>query len=306
MIINKLLNMKTKIIFLSFLFFIFSCANDKKNNNLGPIETWNDIEKVSYSIGIDFANMMMTRAKLKKIDHDEFMQGIKDVYSGDSSKYIQDEYHIRLVSSYMSDTNNRDLKDLPVVSYFLGSNIGSMLKPQLEDLSLIAIGQGVQDVYEKNDLSYTLEEAQKFMQEYFQQEHNKKAVENLSISEDFLSKNKNKSGITTTASGLQYKILSSGNGGKKPLATSKVNVHYHGTLINGDVFDSSVDRGEPITFGLNQVIPAWTEGVQLMSEGDKFRFFVHPNLGYGERGAGAKIGPNVVLIFDVELLKIED
>jgi FKBP-type peptidyl-prolyl cis-trans isomerase len=117
----------------------------------------------------------------------------------------------------------------------------------------------------------------------------------------YLDKNKTKPGVKTTASGLQYEVLKSGKGGPKPGPTSRVKVHYHGTLTDGHVFDSSVQRNEPLEIGLNEVIPAWTEGVQMMSVGDKWKFTVPSNLGYGPRGQG-DIPPNAVLIFEVELL----
>ena len=126
---------------------------------------------------------------------------------------------------------------------------------------------------------------------------------NLEKGKAFLSENSSRDGVVTTASGLQYEILTRGENNDHPSATDKVKVHYHGTLIDGTVFDSSVQRNEPISFGLNQVIKGWTEGVQLMSTGDKFRFFIPPNLAYGKRRAGP-IGPGSTLIFDVELLAI--
>ena len=122
--------------------------------------------------------------------------------------------------------------------------------------------------------------------------------------QEFLAENAKKAGIHETSSGLQYEVLVEGEGEVHPSATSKVNVHYHGTMLDGSVFDSSVERNSPISFGLNQVISGWTEGVQLMKAGDKFRFFIHPNLGYGDQAAG-KIEPGSLLIFEVELLKIE-
>ncbi|MCG7560600.1 MULTISPECIES: FKBP-type peptidyl-prolyl cis-trans isomerase [Pseudoalteromonas] len=121
---------------------------------------------------------------------------------------------------------------------------------------------------------------------------------------EFLAQNGQKPGITTTQSGLQYEVMSKGDGDVHPGPTDKVTVHYHGTLLDGSVFDSSVVRGESISFGLNQVIAGWTEGVQLMTVGDKYRFFIGPDLGYGDRAAG-KIAPGSLLIFEVELLGIE-
>jgi len=132
----------------------------------------------------------------------------------------------------------------------------------------------------------------------------KAAVENIAIGKDFLTNNKVVEGIVETASGLQYQVLQQGEAAEHPTASSKVKVHYHGSLLDGTVFDSSVDRGEPISFGLNQVISGWTEGVQLMVVGDKFKFFIPSELGYGNSAAG-KIAPGSLLIFEVELLEIQ-
>ena len=132
---------------------------------------------------------------------------------------------------------------------------------------------------------------------------NEKAAANLKAGQDFLEANKQKPGITALPSGLQYEIITEGTG-KKPLASNKVTCHYHGTLIDGTVFDSSVKRGQPATFPLNMVISGWTEGLQLMPEGSKWRFFIPPHLAYGERQTGAHSGPNSTLIFEVELLGI--
>ncbi|WP_031566458.1 FKBP-type peptidyl-prolyl cis-trans isomerase [Pararheinheimera texasensis] len=139
---------------------------------------------------------------------------------------------------------------------------------------------------------------------YNSMNNQKIAAQNIELGEVFLANNAKRDGVKTTASGLQYEVLHSGNGDKHPTEISTVNVHYHGTLTDGTVFDSSVERGEPISFPLNRVIKGWTEGVQLMKKGDKFRFYIPADLGYGSRSAG-KIPPGSVLIFDVELLAIE-
>ncbi|CAD6366877.1 FKBP-type peptidyl-prolyl cis-trans isomerase [Shewanella putrefaciens] len=131
----------------------------------------------------------------------------------------------------------------------------------------------------------------------------KAAQENIRLGNEFLAQNKAQEGVITTASGLQYQVLAKGDGTIHPKASDTVTVHYHGTLLDGTVFDSSVDRGEPIAFPLNRVIKGWTEGVQLMVVGDKVRFFIPSDLAYGNRSMG-KIGGGSVLIFDVELLKI--
>lgn len=128
-----------------------------------------------------------------------------------------------------------------------------------------------------------------------------KSEANLKAGADFLAQNKQRPGVTETPSGLQYEILTEGNG-PKPTGTSKVTCHYHGTLIDGTIFDSSVQRGQPATFPLNMVIKGWTEALQLMPTGSKWRLFLPPGLAYGERQTGAHIGPNSTLIFDVELI----
>ncbi len=132
---------------------------------------------------------------------------------------------------------------------------------------------------------------------------NDKAATNLKAGQDFLAANKEKPGITELPSGLQYEVITEGTGAK-PTATQKVTCHYHGTLIDGTVFDSSVKRGQPATFPLNMVIKGWTEGLQLMGVGSKWRFFIPANLGYGDRQVSAQIGPNSTLVFEVELLSI--
>ena len=153
-------------------------------------------------------------------------------------------------------------------------------------------------------------EAQSLVQAFFQEQEGKQraaAAEAGKVAkaagESFLAENAKKEGVVVLPSGLQYQVLKEGNG-KKPSATDQVKCHYEGTLIDGTIFDSSYQRNEPATFGLNQVIAGWTEGVQLMSEGAKYRFFIPYNLAYGERGAGAQIPPFAALVFDVELLKV--
>jgi len=133
---------------------------------------------------------------------------------------------------------------------------------------------------------------------------NEKAAANLKAGEEFLAANKQKQGVVALPSGLQYEVIADGSG-VKPLASNKVTCHYHGTLIDGTVFDSSVKRGQPATFPLNAVIKGWTEGLQLMAVGSKWRFFIPPHLGYGDRQVSAQIGPNSTLIFEVELLDVK-
>lgn len=203
-------------------------------------------------------------------------------------------------------------------SYSIGVDIANSMKRQSLDLDSAALAAGVSDGFagktqlteaemEKvmNDFKASLMKKRQAEMEKMQAESDAAAPANAKKGAEYLAANAKKEGVKTTASGLQYKVLKAGpNGGKSPKATDSVKVHYHGTLVDGTVFDSSVQRGEPISFPLNGVIPGWTEGVQLMKVGDKFQFTIPANLAYGDRGQGP-IGPNSTLIFDVELLDIE-
>lgn len=203
------------------------------------------------------------------------------------------------------DKNAALKTEMDTVSYSLGVNIGNNLKGQgFGDINLAAMMKAMEDVMGDKTLSISEEEANTLIQAYFASMMEKKATEGRSAGEAFLAENAKKAGITTTASGLQYEVLTMGEGAK-PVATDKVTVHYHGTLTDGKVFDSSVDRGEPASFPLNGVITGWTEALQLMPIGSKFRIFLPSDLAYGERGAGQLIGPHATLIFEVELLSID-
>ena len=191
------------------------------------------------------------------------------------------------------------------VSYSLAVNVASGIKQQgLSKIDINSLAKGFNDVLEGNELDITEEESMKILQDYFQKLSTEKQEEANEKEQAYLTENAAKEGVITTESGLQYEILSSGNG-KKPNAEDKVTVHYHGMLTDGTVFDSSVDRGEPASFPVNGVIPGWVEGLQLMSVGDKWKLTIPSNLAYGERGAGGVIGPGETLIFEVELLSID-
>lgn len=197
------------------------------------------------------------------------------------------------------------------VSYALGIGIGRQLSQMgAAELNIDDFAQAIKDVIAGN-LKLDEAEAQQLVQEFFAQQEAKQqaaAAEKGKVAkaegENFLAENGKKEGIITTASGLQYQVLREGNG-KSPKATDTVECHYEGTLIDGTKFDSSYDRGQTATFPLNQVIAGWTEGLQLMKEGGKYRFFIPYNLGYGERGAGASIPPFAALVFDVELVTVK-
>ena len=178
------------------------------------------------------------------------------------------------------------------------------------DLNVDDFAQSIKDMLAGNELKVSHREAQEIVQEYFAKKEEKMNAERAekgkaakAEGEKYLTENAKKEGVITTESGLQYQVLKEGNG-KKPSAKDSVKCHYEGFLIDGTVFDSSVQRGEPATFGLQQVIAGWTEGLQLMQEGAKYRFFIPYRLAYGEGGAGAMIPPFATLIFDVELLEV--
>ncbi len=190
------------------------------------------------------------------------------------------------------------------VSYSLGILVAQNLKKQgMQDINAEALAAGVQDVL--NDVpKMDVMQANAKMQEYMQQLSMAEHKDNMDAGAAFLEENGARPEVTTTASGLQYEVITEGDG-PKPTAADEVTVHYHGTLIDGTVFDSSVDRGSPTSFPLGRVIAGWTEGLQLMPVGSKYRFVIPYDLAYGERKAGQKIKPYSTLIFEVELLSIK-
>ena len=198
------------------------------------------------------------------------------------------------------------------ISYIMGIQTGKQIKTMPFEINPDAFAMGIKDVLTDNELAMSEGEMagvwMKFQermraQQQQQQAQNPEAQKNLADANDFLEENGKKRGVKVLPSGLQYKVIKNGTG-KNPTAASKVKVHYRGTLINGKEFDSSYKRNAPAEFNLNQVIPGWTEGLQLMKKGGKWQFFIPPNLGYGARGAGADVPPNSALIFEIELLEI--
>lgn len=190
------------------------------------------------------------------------------------------------------------------VSYALGLSIGNNFQNSgIKDLQVEDFIKGLTDVMKEKQPAITYDEAKEVINEYFIKLQKEKMEINKKAGEEFLHINKGRAGVVELPSGLQYQVLKQGNGAK-PSATDKVKCHYHGTLINGTVFDSSVQRGQPAVFGVNQVIPGWVEALLLMPVGSKWRLFIPSNLAYGEHGAGEMIEPNSTLIFDVELLDI--
>ncbi len=190
------------------------------------------------------------------------------------------------------------------ISYALGLSMGqNFMNTGIKSLNVEDFSRAIQSVYtgEKPEMSY--EEAKQVINTYFGQLQNEALEANRKIGEAFLAENSKNANVVTLPSGLQYEILKEGNG-EKPKATDSVKCHYHGTLIDGSVFDSSVKRGEPAVFGVNQVIQGWVEALQLMPKGSLWKLYIPSHLAYGERGAGEMIGPNTALIFEVELIDI--
>lgn len=190
------------------------------------------------------------------------------------------------------------------ISYALGISLGANLKNNgFESLNYENLAAGMQDAMEGKPLQMSAQEAQTLINNYFQQLQEKAHAETIAQGKSFLEENAKRPGVVTTASGLQYEVITEGKG-EKPAASDRVQVHYHGTLLSGEVFDSSVSRGEPATFGVTQVISGWVEALQLMPVGSKWKLFIPSDLAYGAQGAGQSIGPHTTLIFEVELLAI--
>lgn len=197
-------------------------------------------------------------------------------------------------------------QDINAVSYCVGMSIaGSLVQQNLEGISTQALAEAINDVFEGKQPKYNAEEANAIIQNYLAQAAEEKFAVYKKEGEDFLAANFKKEGVHTTLSGLQYEVITEGDG-PKPGPQDMVTVHYHGTLTDGTVFDSSVQRGEPATFGVHQVIPGWTEALQLMNVGSKYRLYIPQELAYGSHPhPGGAIKPYMALIFDVELLAIK-
>ena len=198
----------------------------------------------------------------------------------------------------------RKEKRMDKISYALGLSIGNNFQNSgINSLQVEDFVKGLNDVLSGAQPAISYDEAKQVINEFFMNLQKQKLELNKKAGEEFLTINKGKAGVVTLPSGLQYQVLQNGEGAK-PTASDKVKCHYHGTLINGTVFDSSVQRGQPAVFGVSQVIPGWGEALQLISVGSKCRLFIPSELAYGEQGAGDVIEPNSTLIFDVELLEI--
>ena len=189
-------------------------------------------------------------------------------------------------------------------SYAIGLGIGqNLLSMGAQGINVEDFAQAIADVLNRNELAMSHNEAREIVNKYFMELEEKMHAENIEKGKAFLAENAKKEGIVTLPSGLQYEVITEGNG-KKPSATDRVKCHYEGTLIDGTLFDSSIKRGQPAVFGVNQVIKGWVEALQLMSEGSKWRLFIPSELGYGAQQAGEMIPPHSTLIFEVELIEV--
>ena len=203
---------------------------------------------------------------------------------------------------YASIANKKHYMDK--FSYSIGLGIGQNLSSMgIANLSVDDFAQAIKDVLEGNQTAISHQEAREIVNKYFEELEAKMGAAAIEQGKAFLEENKKRAGVVTLPSGLQYEIIKEGTG-KKPQATDQVKCHYEGTLIDGTLFDSSVQRGEPTVFGVSQVIPGWVEALQLMPEGSKWKLYSPSELGYGARGAGEMIPPHSTLVFEVELLEV--
>ncbi len=266
-------------------------AQDAVSEKLTP-------EKMSYALGVLIAENF-TKDSLN-VQYAQVYKGMKDIFNGKETEMSESEVMTYLKTNPKGNPN----ADMTKISYGFGFAMAqNMLKGGLDDINMDRFEKGTKDFTSGKNLEIPVAKAKEIVSTYQREKANQQKEVAKAEGTKFLAENAKKKGIKTTPSGIQYKILKPGRG-IKPNAQDKVTVHYTGTLIDGTKFDSSVDRGTPATFGLQQVIKGWTEGVQLMPEGSKFRFYIPYDLAYGERGSPPNIPGFSTLIFDIELIKV--
>ena len=273
----------------------------------------NDRERLGYMIGMDVGNDPALQSVAADIDLASFEQTARAVLGGqEPSMKAEDAQATSMALMQRVQARKAGTLDkAPAVSKakvgeLMGINVGRSLAPIREDFDFAAFMRGVRVGFDKGTPLLTQEQSDEIRRSYAarqQQRAEQSAEQNRKKGEEFLAGNRTAKGVITTRSGLQYTVLRPGSGAR-PMMASRVKVNYEGRLLDGKVFDSSYQRGEPAEFGLNQVIPGWTEGVGLMAVGAKYRFWIPGDLAYGRRGSPPNIGPNETLVFDVELLDI--
>lgn len=263
-------------------------------------------DKISYAIGLDLGNSLKQQ-QFPSNNLKPLFIGIKENYKQETDSTLKGK-KVKVKTEKSKIKTHSDS-----VSYAMGLNIGNIIQmQQIELANLELFFQGIEDVLKGNEPALSQAELNSVFealeeQQMMKQNPNfaKEAIKNKEEGAKFLTENKLRKEVKTTATGLQYEVLATNDTCKTyPKSTDKVRVHYKGTLINGDEFDSSYKRNEPTEFPLNAVIKGWTEGLQLMKVGEKFKFYIPSDLAYGKKGAGGTIGPNATLVFEVELLGI--
>lgn len=265
------------------------------------------MQTVSYAIGMDMGRQVGTMPGAD--DDAQLVAGLRERLAG--SAKLEDDQAQMVMQAFMTGATDEEIASPDFASaearrsYAVGVVLATLVTKQVKELDPRALTQGLQDQLAGGATLLAADKIHDIINGYQRERHGVLAAANQAEGEAFLAANAQREGVLVTPSGLQYEVLREGNG-PRPRAESRVKVHYRGNLLDGTVFDSSYDRGEPITFPLNGVIAGWTEGVQLMPVGSMYKFFIPGNLAYGERGAGGDIGPNATLVFEVELLAIED
>lgn len=298
---------------LGLLTLMTACNADGAGSGNAKLETAKD--SMSYAIGNYLAQNMDMQGMT--LDADQVQKGFEDQLNKTG---MSNEEARKMIEKFQMESMMRsrdpEAKDKPFsfstdsLSEAIGQDFSLQMETMGMELDADKFGNGSRDFTNGNstlDSMAVVGQINKFstiMQAKTMEKMKIEGEANKVTGQEFLAENGKKEGVKTTASGLQYEVMKKGSGAK-PAATDQVEVHYHGTLLDGTVFDSSVDRGQTATFFLNQVIPGWTEGVQLMNKGSKYRFFIPGNLAYAERGSPPNIGPNATLIFEVELIDIK-
>ena len=299
------------VLFLSLVMAVLVSACSQGGGAASSLDTPED--SLAYSLGIDYASNLK-RVGVSGLDTEAFNKALSDVLAGNDLE-VTDKEASQMVRDFAAKINAPDAteEDKKVTdkntAYAFGVDYGKNLQQTgLEDFQTDAFASAINAAMtggEDKKLLIAPEQAAKVIEAQFKALQAKKGEVNKVKGAEFLAKNKEREGITVTDSGLQYEVMTEGTGAI-PTAEDKVSVHYHGTLIDGTVFDSSVERDQPATFPVTGVIQGWIEALQLMPTGSKWKLFIPSDLAYGERGSRGGIGPNETLIFEVELLGIED